>query len=239
MQGKLIVIEGTDGSGKDTHTRMLLARLQKEDVPMKSVSFPTYGTASCKGVERYLNGELGSPEYVGPHYASMLFAFNRWKEMQTAKEELANGTNYIVNRYTGSSAGHQAGKIANEEERRAFLEWLFHLEFGIFGLPEPHLTILLHMPAAVGQQFVDRKEGREHLQGKTRDIHEEDLAHLEAAESTYQYVAANTEGWTTIECAKAGCDREMLLDPAIEPEEKVRPLSEINDELYGLVTDLL
>lgn len=234
MRGKIIVLEGTDGSGKGTHTKILAQKLEGQGHKVKTLSFPTYGTASCKPVELYLNGTFG--ENTDPYFTSMLYAYNRKMEMGRVNENLDEGTHYIMNRYTSANAGHQAGKIQDRTAREKFLKWLFDLEYDQYGLPRPDLTILLHMPPVIGQQFVAQKEeDRSYLQGRQKDVHEADLDHLKLAEEAYLEVAKK-EGWTIIECGKPGLGEDIINDTSIEPAEKVRDLAEINKELAKIVT---
>lgn len=110
------MIDGIDGSGKASHVRMLVERLSKEGIPIKTESFPTYGRFSCKGVEEYLNGVFGASDYVGPFYGSMFYAFNRFQETKQMREDLKNGIHYILDRYVSANVGHQgASRIRRKE----------------------------------------------------------------------------------------------------------------------------
>ncbi|MDD9953048.1 MAG: thymidylate kinase [Candidatus Woesearchaeota archaeon] len=221
MPGKLIVIEGTDGSGKTVQTNKLVERLQAEGHTVKTLSFPTYGKESAKAVELYANGEFGKD--VDPYFSAMLYAHNRKEETQEMQEDLAQGTHYIVNRYTSANAGHQAGKLP-KEQRADFVTWLEDLEYERLGIPRPDCVIFLHVPPAIGQQLVEQKppEERTYLKGATKDIHEADLQHLENAEAAF-IQAAEQLGWTTIECAT--------------PE--LRSIEAIHEDLYAILKPLL
>ena len=237
MTGKLIVIDGTDGSGKASQTKLLVARLEKDKVPVKTNSFPTYGSFSCKGVEGYLNGEFGDSDYVGPFYGSMFYAFNRFKETVPMRADLKEGINYVLDRYVSANAGHQGGKISDDQKREEYLSWLFDLEFNRFGIPEPDLTFFLHAPPVVGQQFLAGKTPEERAyitSAKKRDIHEVDLTHLANAEKSYIYVARKYPNWITINCVRPElADKpEILNDLSVSPLKKVRPLDEMHEEIY-------
>ena len=242
--GKLIVIDGTDGSGKTTLTKMLVDRLQHEGHRVKTESFPTYGRPSCKGVTAYLNGEFGAPDYVGPFYGSMFYAFNRSKETGPMREDLKNGVHYVLNRYLSANCGHQGGKIADDREREAYLNWIFDLELNRFKIPQPDLTIFLHAPPAIGQQFLAGKTAEERAyltDGKTRDIHESDIVHLQNAEKSYLFVAARYPSWRAVHCVRPELrDKpEIITDLTIPALQKVRPLQEIHEEIYQHVRGLL
>jgi dTMP kinase len=172
QQGKLIVIDGTDGSGKGTHAGMLIERLVRENRKVQLADFPQYGKASAFFVEKYLRGEYGALESIGAKKASLFYALDRYDASFDMRDWLASGGIIVSNRYVSSNMGHQAGKILDPDERQACIEWLKDLEYGILGLPKPDANILLYVPPEVGQQLVDKKVAREYTQGKKRDIHE-------------------------------------------------------------------
>ena len=199
MKGKLIVIAGTDGSGKRTQTKLIVERLRKEGVPVETIDFPQYGTPGAAMVEEHLNGKLGSAREVGPYRASILFAVDRYAASFKLREWLEQGKVIVCDRYVSANQGHQTGKIKDPAERDKFLEWLEELEFGIFGIPRPDANILLYMPSQIGQQLVDKKGHRDYVGGKKRDVHEADLQHLKDAEEAYLYVAKKFD-WLKVDC---------------------------------------
>lgn len=203
MKGKFIVIEGTDGSGKGTQVHLLVKRLQEEGIPVEMVDFPQYESPSSYFVGKYLRGEYGTAEQVGPYRGSLFYALDRYDKSFDIKKWLAEGKYVIANRYVSANMGHQAGKIDDIQQRDAYLEWLHHLEYEICDIPMPDKTIFLFVPPEIGQKMVDQKNRREYTQGKERDIHEADLAHLQKASNAYFYVAEKY-GWTTIECTHNG-----------------------------------
>jgi dTMP kinase len=206
MRGKFIVIEGTDGSGKGTQVDLLVERFKKEGLPVEVIDFPQYGKPSCIFVEKYLRGEYGTAEEVGPYRGSLFYALDRYDKSFEVKKLLSEGVNIVANRYVSANMGHQAGKIDNLSDRDKYLEWLHHLEYELCDIPKPDQTIFLFVPPEIGQKLVDQKESREYTKGKKRDIHEADLNHLKKASEAYFYVAEKY-GWTTINCTKDG---EML-----------------------------
>ena len=205
-KGKFIVIEGTDGSGKGTQVELLSERLKNNKVPFEITDFPQYGQPSAFFVEKYLRGEYGSIEEVGPYKASYFYALDRFDKSIQMKQWLNNGTNIISNRFTTSSMGHQTAKLDSIEEQDAFLEWLDDLEYNQLGIPRPDLVVFLYVPANVGQELVAQKASREYTQGKSHDIHEADLNHLKKASETYCYIAKKF-GWIQINCVK---DRKLM-----------------------------
>jgi dTMP kinase len=214
-KGKFIVIEGTDGSGKGTQLARLVEKLTSHGVPFKTTDFPQYGNPSAHFVEKYLQGHYGTAEEVGPYKGSIFYALDRYDRSHDIKSWLEEGHHVISNRYVSSNMGHQAGKIDDLAERDRYLEWLTELEYQILGSPQPDLTLFLFVPPEIGQELVDKKGAREYTQGKKRDIHEADLAHLKKASEAYLYVAKKF-GWSIIDCVEEG-----ILLPIEEIEKRI------------------
>ena len=162
MSGKLIVFEGTDGSGKATQSQLLGQRLEREGISFRRINFPRYGKPSAAMVEEYLNGNLGkSPDDVNAYAASMFYAMDRYASYkQDWGEFYESGGLIIADRYTTSNAVHQASKLP-EGERRVFLNWLFHLEYELLGLPAPDLVLYLDMPTEISGRMM--QIGRAHV----------------------------------------------------------------------------
>ncbi len=207
MKGKLIVIDGTDGSGKGTQTNLLVEKLRKEGHKVEIADFPRYGERSAVLAEDYLNGKFGSAKDVGAYRASIFYAADRYAASFQMKRWLDEGKIVVSNRYVSASMGHQAGKIKDKIERDKFLNWLEDLEYNIFGIPKPDTHILLFMPPQIGQKLVEKKEQRSYIEdsnkGKNKDIHEADIQHLIDAAESFKYVA-NKYNWNVIECAPNG-----------------------------------
>ena len=199
-KGIFIVIDGTDGSGKATQTKLLMEKIEQTGRQVKMIDFPQYGQKSAGLVEEYLNGKYGSANEVGPYRASIFYACDRYVASFQIKKWLDEGNIVISNRYVSSNMGHQAGKITDLQERDKFLQWLFELEYNLFGIPKPDLNILLYLPPEKGQELVDNKGYRDYIGDKKRDIHEADLEHLKNAAEAYRYVA-DKYNWITIDCA--------------------------------------
>ena len=176
-QGTLIVIDGTDGSGKGTHSGMLIERLTREHRKVQLADFPQYGKPSAFFVEKYLRGEYGTADEVGAYRASLFYALDRYDASAQMREWLNAGGIIISNRYVSSNMGHQAGKIADPVKRAECIAWLKELEYGMLELPKPDANILLYVPPEIGQKLVDQKAAREYTKGAKRDIHEADILH--------------------------------------------------------------
>ena len=207
-RGKFIVIDGTDGSGKATQTKMLVKRLQKMRRKVRLEDFPQYGQKSAGPVEDYLNGEYGTAQQLGPRIPSIFYAVDRFAAASRIRKYLNAGYIVICNRYVTASMAHQGGKIKNAQARLKFFQWLFELEYNFFGIPKPDHNLILHVPAKIAQKLVDKKGPRFYIGAKKRDIHEKDLQHLLAAEATYIKIAKRVH-YPLIEAFQNG----MLLTP--------------------------
>lgn len=210
--GKLIVIDGTDGSGKATQAQLLTERLKRLGYEVALVDFPQYGKKSAGLVEEYLNGKYGTADEVGPYRASIFYAADRYDASFQMRKWLEEGKIVITNRYVTANMGHQGGKISDAAERQKYFNWLYQLEYEQFGIPKPDLNLILHVDAAVAQQLVDQKGHRDYVGGQKRDIHEADLEHLRNAEKVYLEIAQTFPGFQLIECSPHGAilDREAV-----------------------------
>lgn len=195
-KGKLIVIDGTDGSGKTTQVEYLVARLKQEGHPVEFISFPRYETPTGMVVREYLDGHLGKADEVSAKLASILYAEDRYAAKAEMEAWLTAGKIVVANRYVAANMGHQGGKIHDPEARCAFMAWNDHLEHDILKLPRPDLNVILHMPAAIGQRL---SRARDH--GQT-DIHQDDINHLRNAEATYLEIAQTYPNFALVECAE-------------------------------------
>jgi len=226
MAGKFIVIEGTDGAGKGTHAQLLAEWLKSEGHQVETFDFPQYGSPSAYFVERYLNGHYGDLSEIGPEKGSLFYALDRFEASFKIRAALEKGVHVLANRYVASNMGHQGAKIDDPQERAAYFKWNADLEFRILGIPRPSLNVVLHMPAAQAQQFVDQKAAREHLDGKKRDLHEADLTHLQKAESTYLELCQSfPQFFKLIECA--------------DTDGQIRSIDIIQDQIRQLVGEAI
>lgn len=201
MRGKIIVLEGTDGCGKGTQTDLLISYFLERGIDVKKFDFPNYENKDSSEFARaYLNGDYGPAQQIDAKHASLFYAFDRFCSSKEMNSLLDSGKILILNRYVSSNAGHQGGKIRDPKERQKFLDWLYNLEYNLFGIPKPSLQIYLHIPAEIAQELVDKKSTREYIGGKKRDIHEEDKEHLKHAEESYNYLIENESGWEKVEC---------------------------------------
>ncbi len=196
--GKLIVIEGLDGSGKGTQAERLSEYLRGRGKKVREISFPQYDNESSAFVKMYLNGKLGaSPDDTNAYAASMFYASDRYISFRTdwAKDIADPDTVVIANRYTTANAYHQLAKLPRQEWD-AFLAWLWDFEFTRLGLPAPDAVIALSMHPAVSQKLIEKRCVET---GVKKDIHEADVAYLERCYEALHY-AAEKLGWICLEC---------------------------------------
>lgn len=216
MRGTLIVLEGTDGSGKSTQFQLLLARFKKAHRPVATLKFPQYGKKSSGLVEEYLAGKYGkNPEAVSPYAASLFYALDRFDAAAKIKKWLKDGKTVLLDRYVDSNAGHQGGKIKNPTARKQFLHWLYDIEYRILSVPRPDLVIILHAPASMNAALLTHKK---------RDIHERNAQHLKDTERAYLWLAAKyPKNHRVITCA---------------PQGKLLPPHEIHEKIWHIVEPL-
>lgn len=219
--GKLIVIEGTDGSGKSTQFRLLSEHLQKDNVAFKHIVFPRYSEESSALIRMYLSGAFGSkPADVNAYAASSFYGVDRYASYKMDwGEYYENGGLILSDRYTTSNAVHQASKEP-EENRQAFLQWLYDFEYDKLGLPRPDLTIYLDVPTDFTEKML---RSREQNTNTKADIHEQDMQYLATCRQAGRN-AAQFYGWTIINCVQDG---------------EMRSIEDIHTQIYNLVKDCL
>ena len=207
MSGKLIVFEGTDGSGKATQAKLLCETLAQRGIAYREIDFPRYGNPFAEPANLYLHGALGNrPGDVNAYAASVLYAVDRFASY---KEDWGGfyeeGGIVVANRYTTSNAVHQASKLP-EAEWEGFFRWLFDFECGKLGLPLPDLVVYLDMPTEQAVRLLRSREASTHTKG---DIHEVDTGYLALCRKT-ALRAADCLGWVKIPCVDvAGALRSM------------------------------
>ena len=219
--GKLIVIEGTDGSGKSTQFRLLTHRLESEGKTFQKLVFPQYSEPSSALIRMYLGGEFGTkPSDVNAYAASAFYAVDRYASYKKVwGDYYENGGLIVSDRYTTSNAVHQASKEP-EEKQGAFLKWLYEFEYDQLGLPAPDLVLYLDVPTDFTEQMMRRREADTNTKA---DIHEQDMAYLATCRRTGK-AAADFYNWTVIQCVRDGA---------------MRSIEEIHEEIYRHVAACL
>lgn len=222
MPGKLIVFEGTDGSGKSTQFARLCQRMEEEGRPFQRLIFPQYDKPSSALLRMYLGGEFGShPEDVNAYAASTFYAVDRYASWKQAwGEAYRRGGLILADRYTTSNAVHQASKVP-EEERAAFFEWLADFEYNKLGLPRPDLVLYLDMPTEKAVENLRRRESATHTKG---DIHEVDTAYLAQCRGT-ALQAAEHYGWRRLVC--------------VDGAGNLRTVDDLHEEIWNILSEVL
>lgn len=196
-KGKLVVIEGSDGSGKSTQLELLKQYLQSNSVVFHSLKFPQYETSFFgKTIKAYLQGELGPLQSVNPYLVSIAYAMDRASAREKLNEWLENGL-VVLDRYATSNMAHQYSRLP-EDQKEKFLSWVQELEYEINNIPKEDIVIFLHVPYEVSQKLVENADRG----GK--DIHEQDTTFLKKSEEAYMYLAQKFPHWVTIECTENG-----------------------------------
>ena len=201
-----MVIEGLDGSGKATQTGRLFDELMQRGREVMRVSFPDYESDSSALIKMYLGGEFGTtPDAVNPYAASSFYAVDRFASYaKNWKEFYQGGGIVIADRYTTSNAIHQCAKLP-EEKWNSFIEWLFHYEYELLGIPVPYRTIYLRVDPDVSQELMlKRYNGNENK----KDIHEADVEYLKRSRRAADF-CAETLGWNVVECISGGQMRSI------------------------------
>ena len=219
--GKLIVIEGTDGSGKSTQFKLLTSRLAAENRQFQKLVFPQYAEPSSALIRMYLGGEFGTkPSDVNAYAASAFYAVDRYASFKKVWGQWYEEGGLIVSdRYTTSNAVHQASKEPVENQQ-SFLKWLYDFEYDKLGLPRPDLIIYLDVPTDFTEAMMRRREADTHT---SADIHEQDMEYLATCRRTGK-AAAEYSGWTVIQCVKDGA---------------MRSIEDIHEEIYRHVAACL
>lgn len=215
--GKLIVIEGSDGSGKATQTKKLFERLSDlEGNKVRRLSFPNYESESSAIIRMYLRGDFGgTAEEVNPYAAATFYAIDRFASYFKWKNFYQMGGIILSDRYVESNMVYQVAKLAKKGERTKLLTWIEDLEYNRYGLPRSDLTIFLDMPPEVSA-ILRKERGR-------ADIHENDAAYMTKIYATYKDLAKKF-GWKVVDCANG-----------IQP----RSTTDIHEDILRLVENLL
>lgn len=222
---KIFVIDGTDGSGKQTQLEELCLALDADGISYAKFSFPRYDNPSSSLVKMYLGGEFGSDaQSISPYAASLFFSVDRYACYKTEmKSAIDEGKVVLLDRYTTANMVHQAGKIADRAERDKFLEWIYDLEFNILSLPIPTEIFFLDMPLEKSEELMRNRLNKINHE-TTKDIHESNREHLRAAYEAGVYVAKKYN-WNYIKCCDAG--------------NNIRTIDDIHKEIYGVVKKYL
>ncbi|MFZ7134662.1 MAG: dTMP kinase [Eubacteriales bacterium] len=222
--GTLIVIEGLDGSGKETQSNLLYEKLLGQSYPVMKISYPRYNHDSSALVKMYLRGDFGEePHHISPYVSSTFYAADRYASYKTEYENFyKKGGIVIADRYTTSNMVHQGGKIQQEKELAAYLDWLYRLEFEIYQIPVPDKVFYLDVPLDYIIYRINNRNNKITNQEK-KDIHENDLNHLQ--KSYYNAVKlVDKYHWDKISCME---------------QNRMRSIEEINQEIFYKIISMI
>jgi dTMP kinase len=226
-RGKLIVIDGTDGSGKATQSELLKKRLVKEGFSVKLVDFPEY-------YDNFFGEFLGhclSEQYynwvnIHPKIASVVYAADRFESKEKIEKWLKAGYVVLANRYVSANQIHQGGKIKDAKKRAEFMVWLDTMEYGVFKIPRPDAVFYLNLPIKIVERLIGERNiehARKYL-GTKKDVHETDIEFLKNSQKSALWLSDREKNWKKIECAEGG---------------EILPREEIHAQIYTAVTKVL
>jgi len=226
-KGKLIVIDGTDGSGKATQVKLLEERLMREGYNVKLLDFPEY----YKNFFGKFIGHCLSEQYynwinIHPKIASIAYAADRWESSEEIRSWLKKGYVVLANRYVSANQIHQGGKIANAKKRESFIKWLDEMEYEIFKIPRPDAVFYLNVPMSIILRLIKERNKKvfRAYAGKRKDIVEGNIPYLSNSNKTGLWLVKKEKGWLKIECAKDG---------------EIRARESIHQEIYEKVKKIL
>jgi dTMP kinase len=206
-RGKLIVIDGTDGSGKATQTDLLVKHLKKEGKKVKVVDFPDYySNFFGKFIGHCLSERYYDFVKVHPKIASVLYAADRFESSGKINEWLKAGNIVIANRYASANQIHQGGKISNTKKRENFLKWLAEMEYEVFKIPKPDIVFYLSVPIPIVLKLIQKRDssGKRKYLGKKKDVHEKDTKFLANSRKSALWLAKTQKNWVKVECIRNG-----------------------------------
>ena len=219
-----LVIEGIDGAGKETQTRLLKEYLKSLGKKVVTQSFPNYGTDGCKPVQMYLDGKLSkTANEVNAYQSSVLFAVDRFCTMTQLNKTIDNDSVVVFDRYVSSNMLHQGGKIHNDAELEKFLKWLEEFEFEVMKIPRPDKIFFLSVPPEISMKLIAERKNLKSMTEK--DIQESDENHLKNAFETGTKIS-KMFGWEVIDCV----DHE---------KNYIRSKEDISKEIQAKVNALL
>lgn len=217
-KGILIVIEGTDGSGKTTQTEALLRRLKQEGIEAESLRFPQYEkNLFGKLIRESLDGLHGDFIHMDPKVTSVLYACDRFETMPRIKNWLESGKVVILDRYVTSNQIHQGGKIKDESERNKFLDWLSAMEYDTLGLLKPDMVLYLDVPEEISKTLILNREGG-------MDVADSDFEYLHNSKEAGQHLLQREKFWERISCA---------------PEGELLSIEEIHEKIWSKASKLI
>lgn len=224
MEGKLFIIEGLDGSGKETQTKRLYERLKSDHMKIRKVEYPNYKSDSSALVKMYLRGDFGKDvEDVDAYVSSTFYAVDRYASYKTEWEDFyQDGGIVLADRYTSSNMIHQASKIEDKADQKEYLAWLEDLEFEMYGIPRPTKVIFINMPPEYSKELMEKRNNK--ITGEvTKDIHESNFDYLKKSYNNAMDIVKDYK-WPIIDCVENG---------------KLLTIEEIHEKIYLEVKESL
>lgn len=220
-KGKLIVIEGSDGSGKSTQFALLAEHLKEKGKKVITYHFPQYTKESSYFVREYLKGNYGDANALGAYTPSLFYALDRFQAAKDIRQHIDRGSIVLVDRFVGSNMAHQGQKIDLKLERKKYFRWVHDLEFTMLGIPQPDLNIVLLVDAEIAKQLTTQRKPA-YEGAAIQDIHEIDIDHLTRAVQTYRELCEQfPDTFTGIEC--------------VSPDHILRPVEDIQQEIRTIL----
>ncbi len=220
---RFIAFEGIDGAGKRTQLELLAKMLKLRGVAHVQFSFPNYKSFFGRMVGQFLNGDFGSLDQIDAHFSALLYAGDRYESKEKLWDALHTGKVVIADRYVGSNLAHQTARMP-EPQRAPFLRWLQELEYNVYGLPAETAVVYLRVPPRIAQEQVAKKAKRAYT-GKSHDLLEASLRHLEEAAGIYDQLARASKNWMVVECFDA--QRGEMKSPRAIHAEVVQALDSL------------
>ncbi|TSC78063.1 MAG: Thymidylate kinase [Parcubacteria group bacterium Gr01-1014_24] len=230
-KGKLIVIDGTDGSGKATQTKLLIKHLKEDGHKVKVVDFPDYySNFFGKFIGHCLSEQYYNFVKVHPKIVSVLYAADRFESRSKIQKWLKEGNIIIANRYASANQIHQGGKIANLKKRKSFLKWLAEMEYEVFKIPKPDVVFYLNVPIPIVLKLIrarNKNSNRSYLgkkKAKKTDVHEKDVKFLENSRKSALWLAKTQKNWMKIECTSG---------------DRIDTRKNIHQKIYGKIKKII
>ena len=226
-RGKLIVIDGTDGSGKTTQANLLMRHLRRDGYRVKFIHFPAYeNNFFGKFIAHCLSEQYYNWVNIHPKIASVVYAADRWESKEKVQNWINQGYIVVMDRYISSNQIHQGGKIANVKKRKAFIKWLAEMEYNVFKIPAPDLNVYLSLPLSMVLKLIkDRNyKGTRAYLGSKKDVHEKDKKFLKNSIKSALWLTKTQKNWLKIECMK---------------NKDLRSFPDIHEEIYAKVKKII
>lgn len=223
MKGRLIVIDGSDGSGKATQTKMLVQKLKVNGVRVRTMDFPQYEKNLFGAlIGECITGDHGDFLTLDPHITSVIYAADRFESSARIKKWLADGCTVILDRYVSANQIHQGGKIFDSRKRKEFLAWLDAMEYTVFHIPRPDMVIYLDVPIATSVGLLHRaqQKKKQYIKDGKSDLVEQSMEYLHNARNSAIWLSRTQKGWHRVQCVQ---------------ENTLRSIEDIHEEIMTLI----